>query len=122
MIDVTYNAVTTTLPATTEYEVSLNPQSKTAERNGNGRLVRETLPDKWAINMGWDFSTPEEFYDLFAYLKTLTRVDFLVDFPAPDGTTQSVECYISPISAKMINMSRGVSGWWKTLKCTFVEV
>ncbi|MGF7050419.1 hypothetical protein J2T13_004957 [Paenibacillus sp. DS2015] len=122
MMKVTNGGETKKIPAFTSYEVTVQPQQKSAERNGNGKLVRETLPDKWAIQMEWEFGTPEEFYIMFNFLKGLTRVDFNVSFPAPTGKIESGVFYISPISAKLLNFSRGASGWWKTLKCSFVEV
>ncbi len=122
MMSVVVNGVTTNVPATTVFEASLNPQQKSAERNGNGKLIRETLPDKWSLKMEWQFGTPQEFYDWFNYLKTLTRIDFTVNFPAPTGNIEQAVFYISPISATMLNYSRGQAGWWKSLKCNFVEV
>ncbi|MCX7924126.1 MAG: hypothetical protein N3B21_19275 [Clostridia bacterium] len=119
---ITYNSVVTNIPAPTVLEVTVNPQQKSAERNGNGRLVRDTLPDKWSVKCEWEFGTPEEFYSWFSFLKTLTRVDFDVYFPAPTGNMETATMYISPISAKLLNYSRGTSGWWKTLTCSFVEV
>lgn len=122
MMEIDLNGVVKKVPAFTVYEASVNPQQKSAERNGNGKLIRETLPDKWSIKMEWEFSTPEEFYAWFNYLKGLTRVDFTVRFPAPTGNIESAVFYLSPVSARMINLSRGASGWWKNLKCSFVEV
>lgn len=109
-------------PAPVSFEVSLNTQVKSAERNGNGRLVRETLPDKWSIQLEWEFPTPEAHNSWFSHLKTLTREDFSVTFPSPTGQMLTISCYISPISANIINYSRGAAGWWKTMKCSFVEV
>lgn len=109
-------------PAFIAYDVDLEPQQKSAERNGGGSLMRETLPDKWKIKMEWEFATPEDFSEWFNFLKSLTRVYFMVDFPAPTGKIERAQFYISPISAKMINFSRGTAGWWKTMKCNFVEV
>lgn len=119
-INITVNG--NTAPGPTAFEVTINPQQKSAERNGNGMLVRETLPDKWSISCEWEFGTPEEFYAWFNILKGLTRVNFPILFPAPTGNIETATFYISPISAKMINFSRGASGWWKTLKTSFVEV
>lgn len=111
----------TLLPAPVVMDVTLNPQSKSAERNGNGRLVRETLPDKWSIQLEWKFGTYQEYYNLFKFLSTLTRVNFIVKFPAPTGEMLEREFYISPISAKMLNFT-GSAGMWKSMKCSFVEV
>ncbi len=122
MITITKNGVVKQAPAPITYEATVNPQQKSAERNGNGKLVRETLPDKWSIQMEWQFGTPEEFYDWFNYVRGLTRINFTVTFPAPTGTIETSEFYVSPISAKMFNFSRGVAGWWKSMKCSFVEV
>lgn len=122
MITIVHNGVTTLAPAPTLYEVTYNTQVKSAERNANGRLVRETLPDKWNINQEWDFATPEQATAWFNFLKSLTRVDFVANFPAPTGQIEQATFYISPISARMINYSRGNAGWWKSLKCSFVEV
>lgn len=121
-ITLTKAGVARVAPAPTVLEVTINPQQKSAERNGNGKLVRETLPDKWSMQLEWEFGTPAEFYDWFVYLKGLTRVNFLVNFPAPTGIQEQAEFYISPISSKMLNFSRGATGWWKTLKCSFIEV
>ncbi|BBI32371.1 hypothetical protein [Cohnella abietis] len=122
MMTIVRNGVTKAAPPHSLYEAILNPQQKSAERNGNGRLNRETLPDKWSINQEWEFATPQEFYDWFNYLKSLTRIDFTANFPAPTGRIETAIFYVAPISAKMINYSRGAGGWWKTLKCNFVEV
>lgn len=122
MMKITHNGSTKDVPAFTSYEITVNPQQKSAERNGNGQLVRDTLPDKWSIQMEWEFGTPEEFYAWFNYLRGLTRVYFQVSFPAPTGRIEQAQMYVSPISAKMLNFSRGRAGWWKTLKCSFVEV
>lgn len=123
MMTITKGGVQTVVPSCwTVMEPVLNTQVKAAERNGNGRMNRETLPNKWSIQMEWEFSTPEEYYAWFNYLASLTRVDFTVHFPAPTGRMEEAEMYISPISARMLNMSRGATGWWKTLKCSFVEV
>ena len=122
MMKMVVGGVETSAPAFTEYEVTFNPQQKSAERNGNGKLIRETLPDKWSLQMTWEFSTPEAFYAWFSYLKALTQIDFTVKFPAPTGAIEESIFYVSPISARMLNFSRGTSGWWKSLKCTFVEV
>jgi len=116
------NGVVKKIPPFTALDATLNPQQKSAERNGNGRLVRETLPDKWTLQMEWEFKTPEAYYEWFNFLASLTRVDFEVCFPAPTGQMETKTMYISPISAKLINFSKGTSGWWKTLKCSFVEV
>lgn len=121
-LQIVKDGVTTTAPASTAMDVTVNPQQKSAERNGNGKLVRETLPDKWGINLEWEFGTPEEFYTWFNYLRSLTRIYFDVKFAAPTGNVETANFYISPISAKMLTMSRGNAGWWKTLKCSFVEV
>ena len=109
-------------PAPILYEVTLNTQVKSAERNANGRLLREPLPDKWGIQMEWEFSTPEAHNSWFNILKGLTQEDFSVTFPAPTGQMVTSTFYISPISAKMLNFSRGNTGWWRTMKCAFVEV
>lgn len=122
MIKVILEGIEKNVPAPTVFEAVLNPQQKTAERNANGRLMRETLPDKWSLTFEWKFSTPDEYYAWFAYLETLTRVDFFVRFPSPAGVMKQAEFYVSPISAKMINYSRGEAGWWDTLKCAFIEV
>lgn len=119
---ITVATTVTTAPASTVMEITVNPQQKSAERNGNGKLVRETLPDKWGINLEWEFATPAEYYAWFNYLKSLTRINFIVNFPAPTGNIEQAEFYISPISTKLLNFSRGTTGWWKTLKCSFVEV
>lgn len=122
MMTITHNGVTKNVPAFTVYDVVYNPQQKSAERNGNGKLSRETLPDKWSINTAWEFGSPQEYYDWFNFLKGLTRDYFIVNFPAPTGNIEQAEMYIAPISATMLNFSRGSSGWWKNLKCSFVEV
>jgi hypothetical protein len=122
MISITANGITRQVPAPAVYEVTFNPQQSSAERNGNGKLVRQTLPDKWSLQLEWRFKTPQESYDWFAYLKTLTRIDFSVTFPTPAGTIDTATFYISPISAKMLSFSGGVAGNWKDMKCTFVEV
>ena len=122
MIKITVDGVEKSVPAPTVFEAVLNPQQKTAERNANGRLMRETLPNKWSLSLEWEFNTPQEHYEWFAYLETLTRIDFLVQFPSPAGVMKQAEFYVSPISAKMINYSRGPAGWWKNLKCAFIEV
>jgi hypothetical protein len=122
MMTIVLHSVTTAAPAFTVYEVSLNPQQKSAERNGNGTLVREPLPSKWSIQMEWEFGTPEQFYAWFNYLRTLVQENFTVNFPAPTGNIEQAVFYVSPISARMLNFSRGSAGWWKTLKCSFVEV
>lgn len=122
MIKIIYGGVTTNAPAPIEFDATLSPQQKTAERNGMGTLVRETLPDKWRIDLAWEFGDMQSFYNWFKFLSTLTRVYFDVQFPAPTGEILTKTFYISPISAKMINFSRGQAGWWKNMKCTFVEV
>lgn len=122
MMTITYNGITKIIPAFTVFTASLNPQQKSAERNSNGKLLRETLPDKWTLSAEWELSTPEEYYALFNYLKGLTRVDFIVNFPAPTGSIEQATFYISPIAAKMMNFSRGLAGTWKNLKCSFIEV
>lgn len=122
MMTITHNGITKTVPAFTVYEVNLNPQQKSAERNANGRLIRETLPNKWSLKMEWEFGTPAEYYAWFNYLLGLTQVDFTVNFPAPTGGIERATFYISPISAKMLNFSKGTSGLWQNLKCSFVEV
>lgn len=119
---VSYNGVTKNIPAFISFDVTVQPQQKSAERNSNGRLIRETLPDKWKLEMEWQFKTPEEHYDWFNYVKSLTRVDFDVTFPAPTGAMETATFYVSPITSKMLNFSRGTGGWWKSMKCTFVEV
>ena len=122
MMTLVKSGITINVPAFTVFEATLNTQVKSAERNGDGMLLRETLPDKWSLQMEWEFKTPEEFYAWFNVLKDLTRVNFVVNFPAPTGKVEKATFYVSPISAKMLNFSRGVSGWWKTMKCNFVEV
>lgn len=122
MMTITVAGAATSVPAFTVFEATINPQQKSAARNGNGRLVRETLPDKWTLTMEWEFSNPQQFYDWCKYLSDLTRVDFKVEFPAPTGEIITTTFYISPISARMINFSKGNAGWWQNLKCKFVEV
>lgn len=122
MMKITYGGVTKEAPAFVSYDVTYNPQQKSAERNANGKLNRDTLPDKWVINAEWEFGDPEELTEWFNFLKGLTRVDFVVEFPAPTGKIETATMYISPISAKLLNFSRGQAGWWKTMKCSFVEV
>ena len=122
MITVTVNGATTNAPAPSVLEVTLNTQVKSAERNGNGQLVRETLPNKWKLDMEWEFSVPADFYPWFNFLKSLTRVNFTVNFPAPTGNMEQATMYISPISAKLLFYYGGATGRWKTLKCSFVEV
>jgi len=112
----------TIAPGPTVFNATVNPQQKSAERNGNGTLIRETLPDKWSIDCEWEFGTPQEFYNWFNTLRTLTRINFPVSFPAPSGVIETATFYISPISCTMINFAVGASGWWKPMKCSFVEV
>ncbi len=122
MITITFDSVVTNVPSPSSYDIAIQPQQKVAERNSNGKLTRETLPDKWVINLSWEFKDPDDFYEWFNYLKTLTREYFIIDFTAPTGNIEQIEAYVSPLSAKMINMSRGTAGWWQNLSCTFVEV
>lgn len=109
-------------PSPTVFEPTYNPQQKSAERNANGKIVRETLPDKWSINLEWEFSSPDDFYAWFNKLKSLTRINFNVTFPAPTGADITAEFYISPISARLMHFGVGATGWWKTMKCSFIEV
>lgn len=122
MMKIYKGGVATPVPAFTNFEVTLNTQQKFAERNGNGELVREPLPDKWSLRCEWEFGTPQEYYSWFSFLKTLTKINFDIEFPAPTGEMIRATFYISPISAIMLNFSGGTTGRWKTLKCTFVEV
>lgn len=122
MIEITAHGATRKAPAPTLYEATLNTQLKSGERNALGRLMREPLPDKWSLNTEWEFGTPEEFYEWFNYLRGLTQIDFGMRFAAPTGRMETATFYISPISAKMLNLSRGNTGWWRNMKCTFVEV
>lgn len=122
MMTIIHNGAVKAVPACSVFEATLNPLQKTAERNGNGKMIRETLPDKWTLKMEWEFKTPQDFYEWFNYLKALTRVDFTVQFPAPTGNLETATFYISPISATMLSMRKGTSGMWKNLKCNFVEV
>lgn len=119
---ITANGVTMNMPPFTAFEATINPQQWTAERNGNGTLIRETLPDKWSLKIEWEFGTPEEFYAWCKYLSSLTRVDFGVHFPAPTGDWVTATMYVSPISARMLSFSRGKAGRWKTIACSFMEV
>lgn len=117
------NGVTKLAPSSfTAYEAVLNTQQKSAERNAKGVLVREPLPDKWSLKLEWEFATPEEFYAWFSYIKGLTQINFTVSFPAPTGLVETATFYISPISSKMLSLSRGATGWWRTLGCSFIEV
>jgi hypothetical protein len=118
---ITVNSVATTVPTPSVFEVAYNTQQKSAERDNEGRLHRETLPDKWTIKLEWVFDTPELGYAWFNYLKSITRVDFTLNFPAPTGANEVATCYVSPISAKLLYYM-GASGWWRTMSCTFVEV
>jgi len=104
------------------YLATLNPQQRTAERNGNGALVRETLPDKWKVDVEWKFDKPQSYYDRFNFLKTLTRINFTVQFAAPTGAIETATMYISPISANMLQFNWGAAGMWDKLKTSFVEV
>lgn len=122
MIKIIVDGVTKNVPPPAVFEPVLNPLQLTADRNANGRMLRQTLPDKWSLVFEWEFTTPQEFYAWFAYLKTLTRIDFIVRFPSPAGTTEQAEFYISPISARMLSFHGGTAGQWKALKCTFIEV
>jgi hypothetical protein len=122
MLTIIKSGVETVSPPCSVLEVTLNTLQRTAERTANGKLVRETLPDKWTLDMEWEFSTPDAYYAWFSYLKGLTRVDFTVRFPAPTGSMETAIMYISPISAKMLTRIRGDTGQWTTLKCSFVEV
>lgn len=112
----------TPVPASITFEATLNPVQRSAERNGNGTLIRETLPNKWSIKFEWKFATPEELYPWFAFLVTLMRVDFTVVFPAPTGNTETITCYISPVTAKMLNYAQGTVGNWREMTATIVEV
>ena len=102
---------------TTVFEPTLNTQVKSAERNSDGRVLRETLPDKWTLSCEWEFPDETASKNWFNHLKSLTRVDFTLTFSAPTGTDVTSTFYISPITAKMITL-----GYYKNLKCTFVEV
>lgn len=119
---ITKNTVDKNIPPFVKMEVTFNPQQKSAQRTAAGKMAREVSTDKWKIDCEWEFSTPEEFYDWFNYLKGLTKINFNVTFPAPTGNMETAEFYIAPISATLLNYSRGTSGWWKTLKTSFVEV
>jgi len=123
MITVTVNSIATVLPSTVSYKATLNTQARSAERNANGKLVREVLPNKWSVKMEWDIKEDvQKYYDLFAYLETLTLINFDVSFPAPDGTYRTAEMYVAPLAAELLNLSQGASGWWDSLSTTFVEV
>ncbi len=122
MIRIGIDGVYRTVPSPTLFEAKLNPQQKTAERNNNGRLLRETLPDKWTLDFEWRFGSPADHYEWFKYLRNLTRLDFEVQFPSPEGEMETSTFYISPISSKMLSYKGGVAGSWETIKCSFVEV
>lgn len=123
MIEIEYNGTIWQMPAPDVFEPIYNTQVKSAQRNSNGSVVRETLPDKWTLDFLWTaFQDPNDFYEWFNVLKSLTRVDFLVRFPAPTGAEVESTFYISPISAKMLKFSGGTGGTFTNLKCKFVEV
>lgn len=122
MLTIIKGGVETVSPPCSVLEVTYNTLQRTAERTANGKLVRETLPDKWTLDMEWEFATPADYYAWFVYLKGLTRINFDVRFPAPTGAMESANMYVSPISAKMLTYTRGDTGIWTTLKCSFVEV
>jgi hypothetical protein len=118
---ITVNSIATTVPVPSAFEATYNTQQKSAERDNEGKLHRETLPDKWTLKLEWVFDTPAASYAWFNYLKSITRLDFSVNFPAPTGNNEVATFYISPITAKLLYYM-STSGWWRTMSCTFVEV
>ena len=121
IMTIAYGGVTTDIPAPSVFNAVLNTLQKSAERNSNGTIIRETLPNKWSLELQWEFQNPQDSYDWFTFLMSLTRVDFVVNFPAPTGNIEQATCYISPISATMLGFYAANAGWWKTVKCNFVE-
>jgi hypothetical protein len=107
----------------TVYEPTLNTQVKSATRNANGTLIRETLPNKWSLKIELDFGCDyTSYHTWFNILVALTRYNFSVSFPAPTGVVETATFYLSPVSAKLIDFNKGVTGWWKTISFELVEV
>jgi len=104
-----------------EFSWERQPQSSFAERNANGLLNRETLPDKQVLKCTWLFWDKDEFADLVYLLSSLTREFIQVTFPHPVGEDRTIEAYIAPISAKMLDCHRRYGARWSELKCNFIE-
>ncbi len=115
----TINGVTLPDPAECSWE--LQPQSSFAERNANGLLNRETLPDKQVLNCTWLHDEIGDFPALVDYLSGLTRQFIEVGFPHPDGSTHTFTAYISPLSATMLGCQQRYGCRWTELSCSFVE-
>lgn len=109
------------LPTPAEFSWERQPQSSFAERNANGLLNRETLPDKQVLKCTWNFREKTEFEDLVLLLCSLTREFIEITFPHPAGGTRTIEAYISPLSARMLDYHGRYGTRWTELKCNFIE-
>jgi len=110
------------IPAPAGFDWTLEPQSATSERNANGLLNMETLPEKVKLVCTWKASDSlGDLQSMITLFRGLTRDFFEVTYPDPDGSERTIQAYLSPITCSMLNYDSGNGASWRNFKVSMIE-
>lgn len=109
------NGVAIATPRT--YESTISDLDGENNRNANGRLIRDRIATKRAMNLEWGPLIQEEMVKI---LNAVSEVFFTVEFPDPQLGVITKEMYVGDRSAPAYSCINGIVKW-SGLKMNFIE-
>jgi hypothetical protein len=106
-----------TIPTPSNYQVGIQDISK-AERNANGKMIKERIATKIKLELSWSYLSATEVSSL---LQKVSGESFAVEYPNPQtGTLETGTFYSGDRTSSAIDYQGGVMRW-KDLKMNFIE-
>lgn len=115
------NPTRITLPSPSELGWQYSDVDKNSGRNDNGLMMRNRLAMKNKITLQWNAEKQPNFHaQMISILKTLPPF-FYCEYPCPDGTTQTMECYRGDVKANLFRYDPVNGNIWKDTTVNFIE-
>ena len=115
------NQTKISLPVPADFEFSFSDIDKDSGRNDLGLMQRNRLGSKRKLTIAWNpLKDPEAHRQMIALLKSLPPF-FYCQYPDPDGSNKSMECYRGDIKTNMFRYDAESGNLWKEMTCNFIE-
>ena len=115
------NPTKVSLPVPAGFEFTFSDIDKDSGRNDLGLMQRNRLGSKRKLTIGWiPLKNPSAHQQMISLLEGLPPF-FYCQYPDPDGTTKTMECYRGDIKVNMFRYDTTNGNLWKEATCNFIE-